>query len=162
MQIKKNISLLFIKFRCENNLLFEKKNNNYYFFNNFLHLSFFNNFFFSAYTNIKQRSNFFLIYQNLIFSNKGLSYLFGLPVNGQRTWSNGRNSKKINCFLINYKVKQFKSMLSGAVNLNNLKLIIFLNYFNWIWKIFWKKDWSYLLKRNKKLMFKNYKKKKMN
>lgn len=128
----------------------QKKFKNY-FTNYFLSVYWFDQFYSLKTSNILQKSNLSLIKNNLFFTQKGFDYLFSSPVKGQRTWSNAQTAKKLNVFLITFKIKQFKEILVGKINLTNLKYLIFINYFNWIWKMFWKKDWIFLYKRNKSI-----------
>lgn len=151
MQISPFINHFFIKLRFENSFFFFQKKLLNYFTNYFFSLYWFEQFYFLEYSSIEKKSIISLIKNNLFFTQKSFNYLFAHPVNGQRTWSNAQTSKKLNLFLINFKIKQFKEIIIGKVNVHNLKFLIYINYFNWIWKMFWKKDWIFLYKRNKKI-----------
>ena len=118
--------------------------------NLFLSLEKFSNFIWWNSSLFDKKTCISFIFSDLIFSKKGFRHLLSLPVNGQRTWSNKKTPKKLNSFLINFKINQFKSLLDNSVNLKNLKALIFLNYFNWLWKIFEKKIEFFYIKRIKK------------
>lgn len=151
MQISSIVNSIFTKLRFENSFFFLQKKFKNYFTNYFLSVYWFDQFYALKTSNILQKSNLSLIKNNLFFTQKGFDYLFSSPVKGQRTWSNAQTAKKLNVFLITFKIKQFKEILVGKINLTNLKYLIFINYFNWIWKMFWKKDWIFLYKRNKSI-----------
>lgn len=147
----KKIHTLFF-FRIENSLYKENIYTQLFYVNFFLSIKWLKNLLNLKYSSLINKTNIPLIFNNLLFNQKSFKHLWSLPVNGQRTWSNKKTSKKKNIFLINYKIKQITSNISGGVNLINLKNLIFINYLNWIWKLFWKKDWIFLYKKNKKLL----------
>lgn len=151
MQVLLLIDKYFIKLRFENSFYFFQKKLTNYFTNYFLSIYWFERFYVLEHSTFIKKSSISLIKNNLFFTQKSFKYLFSTPVNGQRTWSNAQTSKKLNVFLINFKIQQFKEIIIGKVNINNLKHLIFINYFNWIWKMFWRKDWIFLYKRNKSI-----------
>lgn len=139
-----------------NNIIFkERRNESFYFFfylpysNIFLKKNWFNNFISFKFSNIKQRDLSYIVFLNLIFLWRSIRHLFGLPVNGQRTWSNANNSKKVNTILINFKINQFKLIYINFKNLNLLKQLIFSEFINLILKKHVYKDWIFLVKKNK-------------
>ena len=117
--------------------------------NIFLKKSWFDNYTTFKFSNISSRSLVLLVFLNLIFSWRSLRSLFGLPVNGQRTWSNSNNALKINTTLINFKINQLKLIYVNLKNLNLLKQLIQVEYLNLIFKKFYNKDWIFLSKKNK-------------
>ena len=155
MQLLSAVNKNFVKKRLENNKIFLEDPYKFYYTNSLLNIYWFESFYNKNNDLIKQKNLSNIYFFDLIFSIKGLNHLFSYPVRGQRTWSNAKTPKKINSLLIDYKIFFFKNQLFGSVNLNNLKQIIFLNYFNWIWQVFWIKDWVFLYKKNKNLLLKN-------
>lgn len=138
------------------NILFKNKRNESLFHqsnsilsNIFLKKNWFNNYIIFKFSNIKLRDLVSVVFLNLVFSWKGLRHLFSLPVNGQRTWSNSNNVKKINNLLINFKINQFKLIYVNLKNINLLKQLIQVEYINLIFKKFYNKDWIFLAKKNK-------------
>lgn len=93
---------------------------------------------------------------DLIFSYKGLRHLNGLPVRGQRTWTNSNNSKICNLILKNYKVNLIKKIYN-TLNMNFINSFLLLEYFNLIWKLNWTTEW--LVLKKKKMFFQKKKNK---
>lgn len=111
--------------------------------------------------------NLFFGYCKLIFSNqfsykqlflsklicidvcsmyKTYRHIFGLPVNGQRTWSNANTTYYNNLLLRQYKLKKFSIFLNDSKPLS-FKKIFLAEYIN----IFWKKqcflEWASVRRR---------------
>ena len=152
MQLINCVDILFVKKRLENSNIINEDPYKLYWTNSFLYIYWFYN---KSDSLIYQKSNISIVFYDLIFSQKGLNHIFNKPVNGQRTWSNSKTPKKLNTFLINFKINLYKERFTGPVNKNNLKYLIYLNYYNWIWKVFWIRDWVFLYKKNKNLLVKN-------
>ena len=98
--------------------------------------------------------NLFFGYCKLIFSNqfsykqlflsklicidvcsmyKTYRHIFGLPVNGQRTWSNANTTYYNNLLLRQYKLKKFSIFLNDSKPLS-FKKIFLAEYINIFWK----------------------------
>lgn len=152
MQLSTYVDYTYIKLRLENSFFFKQKKYLFFFTNHFLNVYFFEKNFIFATSDVKQKTICSYIFLNLIFCLKGIQFLLNLPTRGQRTWSNAKTAKKNNTFLLDFRTNQFKEIIIGQKNKNNLKQIILINYFNWIWKLFWKKDWIFLYKKNKKIL----------
>lgn len=82
-----------------------------------------------------------IITLHLINSYKGYRHLRGLPVNGQRTWSNGWSS-----FRSNYTLRFFKLDLSkkfyGNVSYADIKVAFLAEQTNLLWKNQWYQIWK--------------------
>lgn len=150
-----SVSKVFVKKRLENNNIFFEDPYKSYYTNSLLNIYWFESFYNKNDKSVRQKNLSDIFFLDLIFSIKGLKHLFSYPIHGQRTWSNSKTPKKLNTILIDYKINFFKNQLFGSINLSNLKQIIYLNYFNWVWHIFWIKDWVFLYKKNKNLLLKN-------
>lgn len=144
----KKFSVFFILFKNKRNESFFSPLNSI-FSNIFLKKNWFNNYILLKFSNIISRNLINTVFLNLIFSWRGLRHLFNLPVNGQRTWSNANNVKKVNTLLINFKINQLKVIYVNLKNINLLKQIIQVEYINLILKKFYNKDWIFLAKKNK-------------
>lgn len=71
-------------------------------------------------------------------SYKGYRHIFGLPVSGQRTWSNAKVAKKLNTILILFKEKKLLKYLKNK----KFKSFIYLTeYINYLYKYMWYHDW---------------------
>lgn len=78
---------------------------------------------------------YFLFFIN---SYRGYRHIFGLPVHGQRTWSNAKMAKKLNTALILYKEKKMLKFLKNK----KFKAFVFLTeYINYVYKYMWYHDW---------------------
>jgi hypothetical protein len=78
--------------------------------------------------------------------------LFGLPVNGQRTWSNANTTFNSNKALRDYKYK-LGSLFFGRLAGGNLNLVLMSEYINSLWRRHWFFEWTNartFLKRNTK------------
>ena len=81
---------------------------------------------------------------------KTYRHIFGLPVNGQRTWSNANTSYYNNLLLRQYKLKKFSTFLRNSKPLS-FKKIFLCEYVN----LFWQKQFflEWVSVRRKKYLF---------
>ena len=78
---------------------------------------------------------------------KTYRHIFGLPVKGQRTWSNGLSSKNNNVLLRQYKLKKFSNFVVNFKPYDSKKIFI-AEYVNFFWKQQNHIEWLSIKKRN--------------
>ena len=82
-----------------------------------------------------------IFFLDFINSYRGYRHVFGLPVRGQRTWTNGNSVFNSNNILRNYKINLFtKSFLFPLIN--NVNNAYYLEQINFIWKNQWEFEWN--------------------
>ena len=101
------------------------------------------------FSNIKNRSLIHLVFMFLIVRYRAIRHLLGLPVAGQRTWTNAYTSKKLNKTLLNFKVNQNLDKQQKPNKQGDLKKLIIFTFINKIWKIYWFLYFLFLYKKNK-------------
>jgi len=140
--IKKNYGLNFLFFLSLKKRL-EKKMN---FQLNFLYKNEMEIFYLFIYNIVPNNS---YIYKRLLFNiflldalstYKGWRHMKGLPVRGQRTWTNAWSVYKSNNVLRQYKLKNSKHFY-GAVPLKEANIAYLAEYINLLWKIQWMNEW---------------------
>lgn len=88
-----------------------------------------------------KNKHFLNIYMyDILHTYKGWRHLQGLPVNGQRTWSNAWSTYKTNLFLRNYKLLFIKKIY-GNISLHEINTIMLAEQYNLLWKLQWNMDW---------------------
>lgn len=75
-----------------------------------------------------------------LLSYKGWRHLFGKPVNGQRTWSNGKTRKKQKNKLYNFRLFKFQKRF-GIHTKANLKISFISEHLNLLWNSEWNDEW---------------------
>jgi len=93
---------------------------------------------------------YYLIILDICASYKTYRHLFGLPVNGQRTWSNANTTYYNNLLLRQYKLKKFSLFLQNAKPFS-FKKIFLCEYINLFWKKQFFLEWASV--RRKKYLF---------
>jgi len=90
--------------------------------------------------NLRRRliSNLFVL--DLINSYKGWRHFKGLPVRGQRTWSNAATAPKCNTILRNFRV-QLAHKCYGNLPINEVAIAVAAEQINLVWKIQWHNEW---------------------
>ena len=104
------------------------------------------NLFFSNYSLLN------ILFLDFNYSYRGWRHLMGLPVNGQRTWSNANTSYDSNKSLRDYKYKLGK-LFFGRLAGGDINLVLMSEYINTLWRKQWFSEWTYsrnLLKRRTK------------
>jgi len=91
-----------------------------------------------------------LIFLDICCTYKTYRHIFGLPVNGQRTWSNANNSYTTNIILRQYKLKKFSNFLVNSKPFE-FKKIFLAEYVNFFWKKQFFLEW--LSVKKKRLLF---------
>jgi len=87
----------------------------------------------------KYINNIYLL--DLINSYRGLRHSFGLPVRGQRTWSNGWSAYKSNLTLRQFKIKASKRLYT-SITLSDLNMVYLAEQINNLWRIQWDSEWK--------------------
>jgi len=81
-----------------------------------------------------------LVLWDMLGSYKSWRHCRGYPVNGQRTWSNGKSSTKNNVSLKNYRLAQFK-LKFGVRKKSNYAVLIQAEAVNRLWLKTWPAEW---------------------
>ena len=87
----------------------------------------------------KMLSNIFFL--DLLNTYRGWRHSRGLPVRGQRTWSNAWSVYKSNLILRHFKIFLMKRIYN-KVSISNLNLIYAAEQFNLLWKLQWESEWK--------------------
>lgn len=78
---------------------------------------------------------------DFLLTYKGWRHIKGLPVNGQRTWSNGNTSYKNNTILRDYKSNILKNSYKN-IQQQNISTIYLAEQVNLLWKNQWEEEWK--------------------
>jgi hypothetical protein len=78
---------------------------------------------------------------DLINSYRGLRHAFGLPVRGQRTWTNAWSTYKSNLTLRQFKIKLSKRLYT-SITISELNIAYLAEQINSLWKIQWDSEWK--------------------
>ncbi len=87
-----------------------------------------------------------IFFLDIISSYRGWRHSKGLPVRGQRTWSNAWNSYRTNLNLREYKISLVKR-LYGNLPVNELNVAYLAEQVNLLWKLQWEQEWKEAKKR---------------
>ena len=90
---------------------------------------------------IRDRYLLNIFYLDLIVSYRGWRHSRGLPVRGQRTWTNAWTSYRSNLVLREYKIVIAKR-LYGSLPLDNLSVTYLAEQTNLLWKLQWENEWK--------------------
>ena len=104
-----------------------------------------------GYTNydFKKRLIINLVFKDMIHNYKLWRHIRGYPVNGQRTWSNGKSVSKNNLLLKNFRVHQI-IIAYGKKRKNKAQSLVLGEYINKLWLKTWKSEWKQARKFNLK------------
>jgi hypothetical protein len=83
--------------------------------------------------------NIFML--DLINSYRGLRHSFGLPVRGQRTWTNAWSTYRSNLILRQFKIKLSKRLYT-SITISELNIAYLAEQINSLWKIQWDSEWK--------------------
>ena len=83
--------------------------------------------------------NIFIL--DILGTYKGWRHLKGLPVRGQRTWTNGWSAYRSNLILRKFKLKITKKMY-GKLPLNEINTAYLAEQINLLWKVQWELEWK--------------------
>ena len=92
--------------------------------------------------------NIFML--DIINSYRGFRHSVGLPVRGQRTWSNGWSAYRSNLSLRQFKISFSKRMYS-SINLSDLNIAYLAEQINNLWRLQWESEWRFSRKQRKGL-----------
>lgn len=101
--------------------------------------------------NIKYRFEVNILYLDFINSYRGLRHLKGLPVRGQRTWTNAWSAYRCNNILNIFKIETAKKIY-GNLNTATLHMLFLAEHINFLWKTQWKKEWLEARSKRYKLL----------
>lgn len=96
--------------------------------------------------NLKKRRLINIYFLDFIGSYRGYRHSFGLPVNGQRTWTNSKTTFSSNFLLRNYKLNSFKKSLLG-LPISDVNNAFYLEQLNFLWKSQWELEWFFAKKK---------------
>jgi len=91
-------------------------------------------------SNVKRRLLLNIFMLDLITSYRGWRHYKGLPVRGQRTWTNHSSSYTSNVVLRNYKIKLAKKFY-GNLPLYEINIALAAEQINLLWKLQWYAEW---------------------
>ncbi len=90
---------------------------------------------------LKKKMVFNIFMLDLISSYRGLRHSFGLPVRGQRTWTNAWSSYRSNLILRQFKIKLSKRLYT-SITISELNIAYLAEQINSLWKIQWDSEWK--------------------
>jgi len=146
---KKTLSV--IESRIENNSLTIIRDLNKNEWEHFLKISYFVIPFGSSFLKKRMLNIAFL---DLLTTYRGWRHVKGLPVRGQRTWTNAWSVYKSNNILRNFKVKMAKKFY-GNVPIREANVAYSAEYVNLLWRVQWEQEW--ILSKNNRLKFSGHK-----
>lgn len=101
--------------------------------------------------NIQSRHNSNIFFLDFLNTYRGLRHSKGLPVRGQRTWTNAWSVYRSNLNLRKFKIEIAKRIY-GNMPITTLSTIYLAEQINYIWKLQWKKEWQQARSKRFKLM----------
>jgi len=87
----------------------------------------------------KKVCNIFIL--DFINAYRGVRHSFGLPVRGQRTWTNAWSCYKSNLTLRQFKIKLSKRFYT-SITLSELNIAYLAEQINNLWRIQWEGEWK--------------------
>jgi ribosomal protein S13 len=90
---------------------------------------------------LKKKMIFNIFMLDLINSYRGLRHAFGLPVRGQRTWTNAWSVYRSNLYLRHFKIKLSKRLYT-SITINELNIAYLAEQINSLWKLQWDTEWK--------------------
>ena len=90
---------------------------------------------------LKKKMVFNIFMLDVINSYKGLRHAFGLPVRGQRTWTNSWSCYRSNLVLRQFKIKLSKKLYT-SITISELNLAYLAEQINSLWKLQWDSEWK--------------------
>ena len=90
---------------------------------------------------LKKKYIFNIFMLDLINSYRGLRHAFGLPVRGQRTWTNAWSCYKSNLALRQFKIKLSKRLYT-SITISELNIAYLAEQINILWKLQWDNEWK--------------------
>ena len=90
---------------------------------------------------VKKKNIFNIFMLDFINSYRGLRHSFGLPVRGQRTWTNAWSCYKSNLMLRQFKLRLSKRLYS-SITISELNIAYLAEQINNLWRIQWDSEWK--------------------
>ena len=90
---------------------------------------------------LKNKNIFNIFVLDFIGIYRGVRHAFGLPVRGQRTWSNAWSVYKSNLILRQFKIKLSKRFYT-TITINELNIAYLAEQINNLWRIQWESEWK--------------------
>lgn len=90
---------------------------------------------------LKKKTVFNIFMLDIINSYRGLRHAFGLPVRGQRTWTNSWSCYRSNLILRQFKIKLSKRLYT-SITINELNIAYLAEQINSLWKLQWDGEWK--------------------
>nr|YP_740808.1 ribosomal protein S13 [Tetrahymena pigmentosa]ABI51717.1 ribosomal protein S13 [Tetrahymena pigmentosa] len=107
--------------------------------------------FFPKSRSIKNRVDCNIFFLDFLNTYRGLRHSKGLPVRGQRTWTNAWSTYRSNLNLRKFKIEIAKRIY-GNMPVTTLTTIYMAEQINYMWKLQWKKEWLQARSKRLKLM----------
>lgn len=90
--------------------------------------------------NLEDKVNVNIFMLDVINTYRGARHAFGLPVRGQRTWTNARS-----CYRSNLLLRQFRLRILKRISISSPDSELNTNYYaeavNNLWKVQWEAEW---------------------
>ena len=96
---------------------------------------------------LKKRLTINLVFKDMIHNYLIFRHVRGYPVNGQRTWSNGKSVSNNNVLFKNFRISQIISAF-GKKRKNRASQFVLGEYVNKLWLKTWKSEWKQARKFN--------------
>ena len=90
---------------------------------------------------LKKKMVFNIFILDLINSYRGLRHAFGLPVRGQRSWTNAWSTYRSNLILRQFKIKLSKRLYT-SITISELNIAYLAEQINSLWKLQWDGEWK--------------------
>ena len=97
----------------------------------------------------KLKLNLFLL--DILQTYKGWRHIKGLPVRGQRTWTNGKSVYRSNLTLRKFKIKLAQKVYS-QLSINDVNTVYLAEQINSMWKTQWEAEWKAAKKNRLRLV----------
>lgn len=111
--------------------------------------------FFPQKKELKKKYALNIFFLDFLNTYRGLRHSKGLPVRGQRTWTNAWSVYRSNLTLRNYKLDLAKRIY-GNLSSNTVSVMYLAEQMNYIWKLQWKKEWRQARNKRLILMYNEY------
>nr|YP_010632197.1 ribosomal protein S13 [Cryptocaryon irritans]WBP62313.1 ribosomal protein S13 [Cryptocaryon irritans] len=134
--------------------LFKEFNFNNYFFYKWLNIFKYLNKRIAGNSNILNITTINIFFLDLISSYRGLRHIQGLPVRGQRTWTNAWSTYRSNLTLRNFKLSYLKKNFS-KISIGEIQIAQMAEQFNLLWKLQWENEWKSERKKRLNLLKKS-------
>lgn len=89
---------------------------------------------------LQKKRLIYIYFLDLISSYRGWRHSRGLPVRGQRTWTNAWSVYKSNLVLREYRINVSKQIY-GSIQINHLSVAYLAEQINLLWKLQWEDEW---------------------